>query len=86
MTESEPGFVIDYLRAMSPAVEEMVVGHLGAELAGAAPVVSGTLSIDQVVDVLMRLLASSWRLAGAGPAHTSEVTMEWLLQPPTSAG
>jgi AcrR family transcriptional regulator len=85
LTESEPGFVIDYLRAMSPALEEMVVGHLGAELAAAAPVVAGTLSTDQVVDVLMRLLASSWVLPGRDRSHLVS-TMEWLLQPPPPAG
>jgi AcrR family transcriptional regulator len=81
LTESEPGFVIDYLRAMSPAVEEIVLRHLGAELAEAAPVVAGTLTTDQVVDVLMRLLASNWVLPGRDRSHVA-ATMEWLLQPP----
>ena len=85
LTESEPGFVIDYLRAMSPAVEAMVLGHLGTELAAAAPVVAGTLSIDQVVDVMMRLLASSWVLPERDRSHLV-ATMAWLLQPPPPAG
>jgi len=80
LTESEPGFVIDYLRAMSPAVEEMVLSHLRVELAQSAPVVAGTLSTDQVVDVLMRLLASSWVLPGRDRSHLV-ATMQWLLQP-----
>jgi hypothetical protein len=47
--------------------------------------VTGTLSIDQVVDVLMRLLASNWVLPGRDRSHLVS-TMEWLLQPPPPAG
>jgi AcrR family transcriptional regulator len=85
LTESEPGFVIDYLRVMQPAVEEMLLGHLEAELAVAPPVVAGALSPQQVVDVMMRLLTTSWVLPGRDRSHLV-ATMDWLLHATMPAG
>ncbi len=85
LTESEPGFVIAYLRAMQPAVEAMLLGHLGEELTSAPPVVAGTLSAEQVLDVIMRLLTTGWVLPGRDRSHLV-ATMDWLLHGPSPAG
>ncbi|MGA7419402.1 MAG: TetR/AcrR family transcriptional regulator [Acidimicrobiales bacterium] len=84
LTESEPGFVIDYLRTMSPAVEAMLLGHLEEELASAPPVVAGALSAQQVVDIMARLLATSWVLPARDRSHLV-ATMDWLLDASPSA-
>jgi AcrR family transcriptional regulator len=78
LTESEPGFVIDYLRTMSPAVEAMLLSHLEEELDSAPPVVAGVLSAQQAVDIMARLLATSWVLPARDRSHLV-ATMEWLL-------
>jgi AcrR family transcriptional regulator len=85
LTESEPGFVIAYLRAMQPAVEAMLLGHLGEELTSAPPVVAGALSAEQVMDVIMRLLTTGWVLPGRDRSHLV-ATMVWLVQGPCPAG
>jgi AcrR family transcriptional regulator len=58
--ESESGFVMSYLLDHLPALHAELVGRLGDALDAVPAVAAGTLSRDQLADVIVRLFASSW--------------------------
>jgi AcrR family transcriptional regulator len=58
--ESEPGFVMSYLLDHLPELRGELVRRLGDALDAVPAVAAGTLSRDQLADVIVRLFASSW--------------------------
>src|ERR1700722_9870797 len=58
--ESESGFVMGYLLDHLPALRGELVDRLGDDLDAVPAVAAGTLSKDQLADVIVRLFASSW--------------------------
>jgi AcrR family transcriptional regulator len=58
--ESESGFVMSYLLDHLPALRDELLWHLGDALDTVPAVAAGTLSKDQLADVIVRLFASSW--------------------------
>jgi AcrR family transcriptional regulator len=58
--ESEPEFVLGYLLAHLPKLRTAVLDQLGDALDSVPSVASGSLSREQLVDVIVRLFASSW--------------------------
>src|SRR5580704_12395801 len=58
--ESEPGFVLGYLLVHLPKLQSALVAQLGDALDTVPVVASGSLSREQLVDVVVRLFASSF--------------------------
>jgi AcrR family transcriptional regulator len=58
--ETEPEFVLGYLLAHLPKLQGAFVAQLGGTVDAAPAVVSGRLSREQLVDVVVRLFASSF--------------------------
>jgi AcrR family transcriptional regulator len=58
--ETEPEFVLGYLLAHLPKLQAAFLAQLGDAVDGAPAVASGSLSREQLVDVLVRLFASSF--------------------------
>src|SRR5580698_8935991 len=58
--ESESGFVMSYLLDHLPSLRGELVLRLGDALDAVPAVAAGTLSRDQLADVIVRLFASSW--------------------------
>jgi AcrR family transcriptional regulator len=58
--ESESGFVMSYLLDHLPSLRQELVQRLGDALDTVPAVAKGTLSQDQLADVIVRLFASSW--------------------------
>jgi AcrR family transcriptional regulator len=58
--ESESGFVMSYLLDHLPSLRQELVERLGDALDTVPAVAAGTLSKDQLADVIVRLFASSW--------------------------
>ncbi len=58
--ETESGFVMSYLLDNLPALRTELVIRLGDALGRVPAVAAGDLERDQVVDVIVRLFASSW--------------------------
>jgi AcrR family transcriptional regulator len=58
--ESEPEFVLGYLLAHLPKLRTAVLEQLGDALDSVPSVTSGSLSREQLVDIIVRLFASSW--------------------------
>ncbi len=58
--ETEPGFVLGYLLAHLPKLQAAFLAQLGDAVDAAPAVVSGSLSREQLVDVVVRLFASSF--------------------------
>jgi AcrR family transcriptional regulator len=58
--ESEPEFVLGYLLAHLPKLRTAVLDQLGDALDSVPSVASGSLSREQLVDIIVRLFASSW--------------------------
>jgi AcrR family transcriptional regulator len=57
---SEPEFVLGYLLAHLPKLRTAVLDQLGDALDSVPSVASGSLSREQLVDIIVRLFASSW--------------------------
>jgi AcrR family transcriptional regulator len=66
--ESESGFVMSYLLDHLPALRGELVDRLGDALDAVPAVAAGTLSKDQLADVIVRLFASSWIIPEADDA------------------
>jgi AcrR family transcriptional regulator len=58
--ESEPAFVLGYLLAHLPKLQRAFLTQLGDAVDAAPAVASGSLSREQLVDVVVRLFASSF--------------------------
>jgi hypothetical protein len=58
--ETEPEFVLGYLLAHLPKLQGAFLAQLGDAVDAAPAVTSGRLSREQLVDVVVRLLASSF--------------------------
>jgi AcrR family transcriptional regulator len=58
--ETESGFVMSYLLDHLPALRDQLLRHLGDALDTVPAVAAGTLTKDQLADVIARLFASSW--------------------------
>jgi AcrR family transcriptional regulator len=58
--ETEPAFVLGYLLAHLPKLQRAFVAQLGDAVDAAPAVASGSLSREQLVDVVVRLFASSF--------------------------
>lgn len=58
--ETEPAFVLGYLLAHLPKLQRAFLDQLGDAVDAAPAVASGSLSREQLVDVVVRLFASSF--------------------------
>ncbi|HWE68343.1 MAG TPA: TetR/AcrR family transcriptional regulator [Acidimicrobiales bacterium] len=58
--ESEPEFVLGYLLSHLPKLQRALLEQLGEALDTVPAVASGNLTPEQLVDVIVRLFASSW--------------------------
>jgi hypothetical protein len=58
--ETEPAFVLGYLLAHLPKLQRAFLAQLGDAVDAAPAVASGSLSREQLVDVVVRLFASSF--------------------------
>jgi AcrR family transcriptional regulator len=58
--ETEPAFVLGYLLGHLPKLQNAFLAQLGDAVAAAPAVASGSLSREQLVDVVVRLFASSF--------------------------
>jgi AcrR family transcriptional regulator len=58
--ETEPEFVLGYLLAHLPKLQSAFLAQLGDAVDAAPAVASGSLSREQLVDVVVRLFASSF--------------------------
>jgi AcrR family transcriptional regulator len=58
--ETEPGFVLGYLLVHLPKLEAALLDQLGDAFDSVPAVASGALSREQLVDVVVRLFASSF--------------------------
>ena len=58
--ETEPEFVLGYLLAHLPKLQKAFLAQLGDAVDAAPAVASGSLSREQLVDVVVRLFASSF--------------------------
>jgi AcrR family transcriptional regulator len=58
--ETEPAFVLGYLLAHLPKLQRAFLAQLGDAVDAAPVVASGSLSREQLVDVIVRLFASSF--------------------------
>jgi AcrR family transcriptional regulator len=58
--ETEPGFVLGYLLTHLPKLQRALLVQLGDALDTVPAVASGSLSREQLVDVVVRLFASSF--------------------------
>jgi AcrR family transcriptional regulator len=58
--ETEPGFVLGYLLVHLPKLETALLDQLGDAFDAVPAVASGSLSREQLVDVVVRLFASSF--------------------------
>jgi AcrR family transcriptional regulator len=57
---SEPGFVLGYLLDHLPKLQTVLLAQLGTALDRVPAVAAGRLTRDQIVDVIVRLFASSF--------------------------
>ena len=58
--ETEPGFVLGYLLVHLPKLEAALLAQLGEHFDAVPAVATGALSREQLVDVVVRLFASSF--------------------------
>jgi AcrR family transcriptional regulator len=80
--DTEPEFVLGYLLAHLPKLQRALLVQLGNAVDTAPAVASGTLSREQLVDVVVRLFASSFIMPE--PDDRSLVqAVHGLMQPPS---
>lgn len=72
LLESEPGFVLDYMRRHLPALRRAALRRIGPELEMSSPVVLGIATTEQLVDLLIRVLVSNFVLHSSEPAVDRE--------------
>jgi AcrR family transcriptional regulator len=79
--ESEPGFVLGYLLVHLPKLQAALLAQLGDALDTVPAVASGNLSRAQLVDVVVRLFASSFIIPEPGDRALVQ-SINGLLLPP----
>jgi AcrR family transcriptional regulator len=77
---ADSNFVLDYLRSQMPAVQGILRPHLHDALIGSAAVRAGVLTPDQALDIILRILATSWILPTGDGSHLVSAAT-WLAQP-----
>jgi AcrR family transcriptional regulator len=81
VSEVDPGFVLSYMRESLATANETLRAHLEDSLADAPIVTAGVLDRDELIDVLLRLQATTWILPPK-PGSSLARTMQWLLLGP----
>ena len=64
LVRSDPDFFLGYLQGQLPAMRALLQEHLGDLLPESPAVKAGGLSVEQLADVVVRLLASNWIMPG----------------------
>jgi AcrR family transcriptional regulator len=82
--ESEPGFVLGYLLVHLPKLQSALLAQLGDALDTVPAVASGSLSREQLVDVVVRLFASSFIIPEPDDRALVQSVNAMLLPPDTS--
>jgi AcrR family transcriptional regulator len=81
VAELDPGFVIDYMRASLPTAGDELRLQLAESLAQAPIVTAGVLDPDELIEVLLRLQATTWVLPPRDESTLARV-MQWLVLKP----
>lgn len=84
MLESEPGFVLDYLRHQLPALHRAVLRRIGPQLESSTPVEFGLATTEQLVDLLIRMLVANFVAPSSKPVDDAE-TLNAMVQLVTAA-
>ena len=79
--ETEPAFVLGYLLAHLPKLQREFLAQLGDAVDAAPAVASGSLSREQLVDVVVRLFASSFIIPEAADRALVQAVNGILLPP-----
>jgi len=79
LCESESGFVLGYLLDHLPSLRAELVLRLGDALDTVPAVASGAIGREQLVDVIVRLFASSWIIPESDEASLVQ-SMNCILQ------
>jgi AcrR family transcriptional regulator len=82
--ETEPGFVLGYLLTHLPKLQTALLAQLGEALDTVPAVASGRLSREQLVDVVVRLFASSFIIPESDDRALVQSVNAMLLPPPPS--
>ncbi len=82
--EHEPGFVLGYLLVHLPKLEVALLTQLGEAFDSVPAVATGALSREQLVDVVVRLFASSFIIPEPDDRALVQ-SVNGILLPPTSA-
>lgn len=78
VSELDPGFVLDYMRAALPTAGETLRTYLAPSLAEAPIVVAGVLDADELIDAILRLQSTTWLLPHPDESGLAR-TMQWLV-------
>ncbi len=81
VSEIDPGFVLDYLRQSRATAGEELRARLAPSLADAPIVAAGVLTPDELVDVILRLQATTWVLPTQDVSSLARA-MQWLVLSP----
>ena len=79
--ETEPGFVLGYLLTHLPKLQRALLAQLGDALDTVPAVASGSLSREQLVDVVVRLFASSFIIPESDDRALVQSVNAMLLPP-----
>jgi AcrR family transcriptional regulator len=79
--ETEPGFVLGYLLTHLPKLQRALLAQLGDALDTVPTVASGSLSREQMVDVVVRLFASSFIIPESDDRALVQSVNAMLLPP-----
>lgn len=85
MLESEPGFVLDYLCRQLPSLHRAALRKIGPQLEQSCPVESGLATVEQLVDLLVRLLVANFVAPSSKPAADAETlhaTVNLIMETP----
>jgi TetR/AcrR family transcriptional regulator, repressor for uid operon len=79
MADIDPAFVLEYLPVHMPAVRDLLMPSLAAALAKAPAVQAGAMTPDELLDVVMRLQATTWVLPTENRSHL-QAAIRWLIE------
>lgn len=85
MLESEPAFVLDYLRSQLGALHHATLRSIGPQLQASRAVESGLATTEQVVDMLIRMLVANFVAPSSKPeddAETLKAMVQLVMGPP----